>query len=111
MGGGEQQQQRSIFAAIALRNTARPGRRRLGRKGLNRGLHVRGTPRGSQMVSHKWFTATCRCMSGVRPVWVIGDVVLLLQRQARLVRLTQGRCREKKEEPSGGGKREGIGHQ
>lgn len=80
VGGGEQQQQqqqqRSIFAAIALRNTARPGRRRLGRKGLNRGLHVRGTPRGSQMVSHKWFTATCRCMSGVRPVWVIGDVVL-----------------------------------
>lgn len=50
------------------------------------------------MVSHKWFAATCRCMSGVRPVWVIGDVVLpgaSSCRQARLVRLTQGRCREK----------------
>lgn len=44
--------------------------------GLNRGLQVRGASRGSQMVSHKWFTATCGCMSGVRPVWMIGDVVL-----------------------------------
>lgn len=60
------------------RNSAAPGDREegLSRKGLNRGLQVRGASRGSQMVSHKWFTATCRCMSGVRAVWLIGDVVL-----------------------------------
>lgn len=47
------------------RSSAAPGmgmlvgwRRRRG-KGLNRGLQVRGALRGSQMVSHKWFTATC----------------------------------------------------
>lgn len=35
-----------------------PGRECLVGGGLNRGLHVRGALRGSQMVSHKWFTAT-----------------------------------------------------
>lgn len=67
VGGGEKQQHkqaktelRSGSSSVAV---ARPGmrerERRLGRRGLNRGLQVRGALRGSQMVSHKWFTATC----------------------------------------------------
>lgn len=72
------------------------GEERLVQKGLNRGLQVRGASRGSQMVSHKWFTATGRCMSGVRPVWVDWRCCAAGAsscRQARLVRLAQ-RCWE-----------------
>lgn len=49
----------STSVAVSPRGCERARGLTAGRRGLNRGLHVRGALRGSQMVSHKWFTATC----------------------------------------------------